>query len=432
MAAKALGQVLFYSTHKVTVHQTWFQRLIGTHTEEVQLRDWRWAAGACLGVAGGYLAYRCLRPKSLKRYVDPMMTSPEGMVPGNELLDGGKLPRGQVAVAIKRGGNLCVVGGGIRVENYLLTPMHNTFSGCDLYVVVGEKEVRVDPDTELILAADVCAYKLSETAWATLGVQQAKLGPLKSSATVTATSSCDGKYSVSSLRPIEPLGRLNYYGSTQPGFSGSAYMNGNVALGMHLHGGVQGGGYELLYLYARLKLAIQQRPEDSADFMYKTAREEDFRTERLADDDEIVRMASGTYHITKTDIVSKMRKLRDSTDWADEVEYDELEDRLARQDYVPESLIPSTSFPGEGRRPAKKQKHLPAKSRSLPDSSLSVGTVVPQPEKPLPSQSPKGVDLERRLKGMESMLNKLLSQRPKPTGPRISQQQQNGQVSVSN
>lgn len=51
-----------------------------------------------------------------------------------------------------------------------------------------------------------------------------------------------------------------------PGFSGSAYMNGTVALAMHCHGGCRGGGYELLYLWARLKMVLDQVPEDSAEF----------------------------------------------------------------------------------------------------------------------------------------------------------------------
>lgn len=253
-----------------------------------------------VGLWLSWTAFRRLRKRispEMRRLVDQLAVAPEGLIPGSPLLDGGRLPRGQVAVAVRKDGNLHVVGGGLRVENHLVTPTHNTVRGYELWILNGDREAKVDLDTEVVLAADVSAFAVSENTWSRLGVSQVKLGPLKETATVTLTSVCDYKYSVATVRVSSPMGRIVYEGSTQPGFSGSAYMNGTVALGIHCHGGARGGGYELLYLWNRLKEALDQPVEDSSEFLLREARK-GYDYEQLQASKVIVRFADGNYHRT--------------------------------------------------------------------------------------------------------------------------------------
>lgn len=249
--------------------------------------------------------------------VDPINTCPEGLIPGNPLIEGGRLPNGQVAVALEREGKLHIVGGGFRMGDHLITPTHNCQHGYNLWIVANGAEAKVDVNTELILAADVSAFAVPEPTWTQLKVKQTKLGPIKNLSTVTITSSCDNKYSVASLQTAEPLGRVQYHGSTIPGFSGSLYMNGTVAVAMHCHGGHRGGGYELLYLYARLSHALSAPPEDSIDFYLREAATGlDYKWEDLADNQAVLRFADGTYHLTSNEIIRKMNDLRGSDAWA--------------------------------------------------------------------------------------------------------------------
>lgn len=410
--------------YRANVSQTWPQFMLGCLRTTYELRDFRNAIGIMVGLV---LIYWIRRSKpSRKRLIDQLAVSPEGMIPGSPLLDSGRIPKGQVTVAIKRDGTLHVVGGGLRIENHLVTPTHNTIMGCELWVLNGDKEARVDVDTEIQLAADVSAFSVPENVWSRLQVGQVKLGPLKALATVTVTSACDQKYSISSLKASQPMGRVVYEGSTMPGFSGSAYMNGTVALGMHCHGGVRGGGYELLYLWARLKLALDQVPEDSSDFFLREARR-GYDYEDLGSEDVVLRFADGNYHRTKKDVLDRMKVL-DVSNWADEMEYDELQEQLYRN---PESKIATAGFSGEGQRPVKKvqEKSRPADSQSLPDSqSLGATLQLQRAGQPVLAVS-KEQSLLKQLKDVQRKLDKLLAKPKKPMVHQTCPVVPNGQAS---
>lgn len=334
------------------------------------------------------------------------------------------------------------------MNDHLITPTHNCQFGYELYMINGDKEAKVDVDTELILAADVSAFRVPEMVWARLGVPQVKLGPIKNMATVAITSSCDHKYSVASLQVSKPLGRVQYHGSTVPGFSGSLYMNGTVALAMHCHGGHRGGGYEVLYLYSRLNHALKIKPEDSMEFWMKQAHgPTDYEYEDLADDDCVVRFSDGSYHLATSDIIDRMQEIRGSTAWADEVEYDELAEEISRR--VPECKDPlmlTPGYQGEDHRPTRKEICLPqsAASSSLQDSALLLVIQELRRVKEEVSSILKDVNSTKRPKGqirkefqevrldqMETSLEKLQAQLTTIV-QQTRRRKQNTQASTSN
>lgn len=362
-------------SHVTTVDQSW--------TDLIRSGLSRYGPHILLGAAslGAATALYKMRTRKPVIMVDPLKVSSEGILAGHPLMEGGRIPACQVTVAIQVNDKIIIVGAGIRIENFLVTPTHNGISGCKLFILgnspTNNAAEEIDVRGELFLAADVSAFPVPESVWAKLGVSQAKLGPLGNEATVTVTSCCDKKYSVGTLQPVKPLGRVNYKSSTQPGFSGSAYMNGSTCVGMHCHGGVQAGGYEILYLYNRLKANQGVKNEDSGDFFLEQAKS-GFETEDLGEQ-VVVRLSGGHYHLTTPDIVRQMRKLRGSTRWDEQVELAELEEELdTRDDYVPESAL-QAGFPGEGRAPGGKVSQ-PAQvtiKRSMA-SSLSESSVKPR------------------------------------------------------
>lgn len=295
------------------------------------------------GVLGvGAYALRRRKPKLADLIkVDPLRVAPEGLVPGNPLIEGGKIPDCQVQVLVEKDGTYYVVGAGCRIEDCLITPAHNLQTGFTAYIRRGEKMFPLQGH-DMPLAADVVAYKVPESQWSQLGVSRARLAPLGRASSVAVTSCCDNKYSVATLAPHKDmLGRCIYYGSTLPGFSGSVYMNGTACVGMHCHGGAQAGGYELLYLYQRLKLALQQIPEDSAEFFLNAYSSQDPRYEELSEDAVILRSEEGHYHLTTSEVLRKLRSVRNkaSQDWNDMMEEEELEQELRnRGEYIPECL----------------------------------------------------------------------------------------------
>lgn len=342
------------------------------------------------------------------------------------------MPKGQVSVAVKKDGVFSVVGSGLRIENYLMTPTHNTLYGYELWIMNDGEAEQVDTKTELSIAPDISAFAVPELVWSRLRVKMAKLGPLRKSTSAVIVSGCDRKYSIATLQPTSPLGRVAYSGSTQPGFSGSAYTTGEVTLGMHCHGGTRGGGYEILYLYVRLKELCDSPVEDSEEFFMRQAGY-GFDYEQLGTDAVIVRMQDGGYARTRQSILDSMKRIETSreTDWADEVEYDELQDALAQ---YPESraieMVAGFSGEGQGTKRKAVEPSRPSASRSLPASDSSSVQIVPRRERIRASVKRKVLDLQQSNKLLqetnESLLMSLnsLTSQPKP------QPRQNGQASL--
>lgn len=333
-----------------------------------------------------------LRPRVRPTYeVDPLLIQQESLVVGKPLMNGGKQPKCQVTLATRRNEVRMLMGGGFRLLDYLVLPTHVMHAGQGkVYVLANDKEIEIPKDVETLdLAADLLAIRIPQSEWSKIGVSQAKLGPISGSPTVQVTSPCDQKFSIGRLSLGKSFGRVEYDSSTQPGFSGAAYMNGTVCVGMHLHGGLVAGGYEALYVYARLKHTLfMNGVEDEANKAspggsdwapdYQDVLEFEELEERMVDGKRerraIVRMKSGHYHITRAELLDKISRMKDSSDWADQMEVEDAKEQLAAGAYIPEAAMnPSKGmeFSGEGRRPAGRAAPGQEKSRPQQGSKSS-------------------------------------------------------------
>lgn len=402
---------------EVIVLQPWWK--ISPPKTEVRVSYTKLAVAAFLvgGVAVARKFARRVGRPPIK--VDPMCVAPEGLVPGSALMEGGRLPACQVQVLVERSGVQYIVGSGIRIENYLVTPAHNFHSGMKSFISNGDKVIPIT-SVELHLAPDLVAYELSEKDWSQLMVSKAKLAPLNRSANVSITSACDSKYSISELKVGDLLGRCIYTGSTMPGFSGAAYMNGNSCVGMHQHGGAYGGGYEALYMYQRLKLALRRPDEDSAEFFMNEYKHYTPRYEELEDNAVVVRSQEGHYHLTTKDMMDRLKHLRErqSDDWAEMMEQEELEREVG---YEPESM--PHGHQGEVSRSVsgvsgRQQLNAPKASRSNERVSGSPSTAQPMAKRAYSELSLSQLKklamkrkLQRQLVDMEQQ-----TPRPPPSG----------------
>jgi len=420
--------------------------LTNGYPEESTVMDWKKTA-----LIGGFVSWRLYRKwrerqeRGVAVYTDALMTKPESMIAGNDLIPSGNIPDCQVSVALMTSTGLCIVGAGIRLENWLVMPCHNMRADSELWLIGKDINSRVKVTSDrLDLAPDVVAFAVSQGEWARLGTKVAKLGPLGGKTTATVTSSCDSRYSVAELSPAEIIGRVKYYGSTVAGFSGSAYMNGRICLGIHMHGGNRaGGGYESLYLWARLKHAVQQIPETDSTTYLSSAARDGWEAEELDTDTFLVRLSSGHVHLTNAEAIRRLEELEEHTSfdksaWED---YNELEDALAyrsrHRKYFPEGLlvhqaVPNTS--GEGQKRSLEESHdreprkeSPKGGRSPAPKGASMATHLPELTSLL-----KGLS-EKQLRSLsKAALDKVSTLQPKNSSSQTARLKPSGKASVSN
>nr|QGA70951.1 hypothetical protein [Berrek virus] len=319
--------------------------------------------------------------------------SPEGLLPGSVIMPGKEsgLPKCQARIALKRGDSYVVIGGGIRIRDSLMLPTHVLYAGDPLYIITPKGEWQIPTDKADSISADLSAVTMYK--WSEIGIACAKLGPLMNKTTISVMSSCDFSFSVGVLDRGATFGRTAYAASTQPGFSGAAYMNGNVCVGMHCNGGaVAGGGYESLYMYVRLNISLKIADEYDMDSAYTPDPGTRFEYEELdsitingkADRIAVVRDSAGRYHQTKAELLEKIERMKDSRDWADQMDACDAEDDLRAGRYAPESRRPprggptyqpevlvgpqGAHFSGEGRPPAGRAPSGARPSQPLPAS----------------------------------------------------------------
>nr|UYL94352.1 MAG: hypothetical protein [Hanko sobemovirus] len=381
---------------------------LGGESVVVARPNWT-GVGAVACLAGAYYGYRKLSSRTVKeeekkeeKYEvtqDPLKCAPESRVPGSELFEASqeRLPKCQVRMAIKKGDNeFMVIGGGIRIAEYLVAPAHNFHPINDIWII-GAKGVKVKITGDIHdIAPDVSAVKVAE--WSQLGIAVARLNPIARPTTATVMSSCDFRYSTGTVAPLESMiGRLRYGATTAPGFSGAAYMSGPLCYGMHVHGGAYNGGYESLYLYCRLKHIINITSE-TTDMVPERRSDRtagggvpDEGSDTISEDEQIfeyeevgfsaqgnrmgvARASNGRYIYAQADALERVRQLRQrvrenpeqwpsGSAWADAVELDEFE---------PEALVgpQGARYAGEGQPPAARggpgqaQLNAPQASRS--------------------------------------------------------------------
>nr|QHA33875.1 hypothetical protein [Atrato Sobemo-like virus 4] len=411
--AKASSRMVLRLVKSVAVCETEYFTQAG---ESVVIRRPNWrrlstVVGAVGVACSAYRLYKNATGNQVPRFnlvMDPLKCSPESSIPGSTLFDSSpeRLPSCQVRLAIKRGENeFVVIGGGVRIDNYLVTPAHNLHPLGDLYIITtAGKQVKLEGKIWDI-APDVSAVELAN--WSDLGVAKARLTPLARTSTATVMSSCDCKFSTGTVKPMpEIMGRMKYEATTAPGFSGSAYMSGNLCLGMHVHGGAFNGGYQILYLYCRLKHIIHSQtevrlldvglvperrrfekkpsdgvPSEGSDAM---AEDEDILEYELVGTSQsgkamaVARAGAGRFIYAKVETFERLKELRQRQEasglqnWADIVEEDDLR-RNVEEDLYAECLVgpQGARFPGEGQPPAARDGpgKVTSQSRQVSDSS---------------------------------------------------------------
>lgn len=374
----------------------------------------------------------------------------ESIIPGSPMYEDGKVPECQVGIYQRKGDMLTPIGAGIRIDDYLVTPAHNCTTDT---VLLREKgfEYELDTTKPLYLCADMFAYKLGTNIWSKLGVKMAQMAPLSHKTTVTVVSSCDRKYTISSVeRNSDMMGRCTYRGSTTGGFSGSAYASGRQIFGIHCHGGGCNGGYQVLYLWTKVKLLIKEVPEESEDY-YRDRLGDDFNVEEQGttgrDDDQyyiLEETKNGRFHLTndpqlvrqltqeQEDNFRQMTQYKRSQgnySWADEVDdYDDYEADC----YKPEGKeLTGGHFSGEYRAPLASGS-AQVQTQSAPQASPSTATTE-QPR--LTKRQRLIAKLEKcSLKELEVSLQSIQrSSKPSSSTNRLRQQPRlNGTASAAN
>lgn len=412
---------------------------------------WVWPAVSAIGLGVGAAAYKLLRRVEPEVVVDSLLTCPESLMPGSPLQEGGRVPSCQVQLAVYVDGKYVLVGAGIRVDDYLVTPAHNTQLGKDLYVmsaIHGNKPTLVQGE-QLSLAPDLVAYQLPEQCWGVIAAKKVTMAPMGKKTTVQVTSSIDGKWSVGVLTPSYLMGRVTYLASTQPGFSGSAYMNGSTCMGIHVYGGGKGGqngGYEALYVYNRLKHALRQIPE--SDYVINQAREEEYETEFLDDDSVLMRMSNGVYHLVTRGTYDAIQERWEGAGYGEDYDDPEEErdafhqyvlDQTRDWEYEPEGA--QARFSGEcpppGMGPIRRQEKGPERSRQ--DLSMSHWRPERPPTRPHPEMRvwrqrwmrPLGEASSESGYPPSGMLPRRLRKRKVPMGQRKQVQKMSGNPSAS-
>lgn len=440
-----------------------------------ELRGSALTAMVCASTA--YLSYRYYRrrmyenPLAGKKAVaytitfDQHKLHAESKREGSSFMENGTQPKCQVKIAYKDGDNYVVYGAGIRMaDSYLVTPAHNLAvpEKTELYLINermnSEKKMETiierlpGAEAHLRIAADLTAVKIESRIWSNLGTKIVRLSPMANErSTVTITSPCDNRYTMGTVKRSNlGLGRLIYSGSTVGGMSGAMYADGEyTGRGMHSYGGEHNGGYELLYIYNRLKIALMHEkyskeqieidlaphvvPESSEDFITAQVRGTEWEADEYGDGIALIRLKGGQYHITTSEILRKLKKL-DVQNWADEMEYEELEEELGRrEDYFPESALYAPHahrFQGESRPPVVRATAGIGQLNARQASQSSTGAQAQQPTNHLE----KAIKLEESLLKQQNVIAKSLNQLNQRIGTMSQQTPQpgpSGQVSLS-
>lgn len=230
------------------------------------LPTWKTGGLAALGVAASYGAYVGVRAAyaGTRRWLFSVRVvraakEPESVVPHSQEVDM-MPPDGQCVVAYMVRGVLEQVGCGLRVDalgrSFLLTAAHVLNANHDLYLMNGKQSVCVGKPVDFIpLAPESAALELDANLWTRIGVKIARLSPMPGSSRYVSVCGYANRGSTAKIEAQDD-GSVYYNGTTMGGYSGAAYFDGRDIYGMHTHGGVRNGGYEILLLYSILKVEL--------------------------------------------------------------------------------------------------------------------------------------------------------------------------------
>lgn len=184
----------------------------------------------------------------------------ESIIVGSNFVDR-PIPTCQAMIGFKTGDAVSVVGCGIRTEYGFWTPAHVIGSKYKEAILV--KNGQAEPLGPYIKEAiqnqfglEMVCIQFPDPIYAKMGITKASFTNLSSDKDLVTIVGPDGKSTMGELArtPGNNFGSVVYGGSTTAGFSGAPYMKGNKVVAIHLHGGRQNGGQEIMYLNQMWKL----------------------------------------------------------------------------------------------------------------------------------------------------------------------------------
>lgn len=301
---------------------------------------------------------------------DGAASQPESLVEGSPFKQGTSaiVPEGQISLGFEAPTEndgktkvFFIVGAALRINNWVVFPTHSLIAGKTMYLINQTKSTKDDlkcvelATNEIVsVCADLSAIKLSDDSFTMLSVKKVRLGKPTFGASAQAVSMVDYKYSTGTItRSPTKFGFIEYAGSTQPGFSGSALTVGSTAVAIHMHGGTVNGGLELAYVLVVLRFLDKlygHKVETAAPAGVltpeaRTAATEgsDYIPDNFAGSLEAtnlgrvdgkeycaVRLENGDYVLSQEERLLTIKALREKQrygklDWADEVELYDLE-----------------------------------------------------------------------------------------------------------
>lgn len=361
------------------------------HGQVVKALSVRWGVVAGLTALGvSYWAGRTIRDrireanelkdknekeksKSIPLFVlkpDGAASHPESLVDGSDFKQGTSaiVPDGQMSLGFEAPTEndgktkvFFIVGAALRINNWVIFPTHSLIAGKHMYLINQSastetelKNLKIEPREIVQVCADLSAIKLNDNQFTQLSVRKVRMGKPTFGASAQTVSMVDYKYSTGAItKSPTKFGYIEYSGSTQPGFSGSAVTVGPTAVAIHMHGGPVNGGIELAYILVILRYLDKlygHRIETTEPAGVLTPEARTAATEGsdyIPDDFTgaleavnlgkidgkeycVVRMDNGDYLLSPEERLLTIKRLREKQrygklDWAEEVELDDLE-----------------------------------------------------------------------------------------------------------
>lgn len=210
------------------------------------------------------------------------------------------IPCHQCGIAIVNDkSELEIIGCAVRFpELALVGPDHVLADNSVKYAVGRQGQISLEGKERIALETDLAMIFLSEQEFSRIGMAMVKIGGLPVIGSVVTVVNSKGFGTAAVLkRDASIFGRVCYAGTTVGGYSGAAYMSGAQMLGVHQFGGKVNGGYSASYLWAILRVAVKQAPEDSDEWLmgqYKARNKIGYKVWGL---DEVAIDINGTFSV---------------------------------------------------------------------------------------------------------------------------------------
>lgn len=231
-----------------------------------------------------------------------------------------KPARCQFSVYQIRFGAKVLLGGGVRIGDYLVAPTHVIYKD-NLVLMVGNEILydSVDKSLWIELAPDMSGLLLSPQARAK--IPAATVAPFSGTPYVRVQATCQSQNtSYGMLKAAETFGQAIYTGSTRAGFSGAAYVDVDRVYAIH-----QGGGainYAMSAAFIKMRLQRLVKPEDSELMAIRNAfrrlkNKEDWAFETSGSPGEYELRVGGSYFLIDEESMDELYTDDYLADWFD-------------------------------------------------------------------------------------------------------------------